>query len=57
MNHPLKRAEVEIRFATREAEKGWTDLLATTRSAVVDAWDYLTATPLLQTDHHQTKEH
>ena len=49
---PLKRVEYEIRFATREAEKGWTDLLATSRSAIVDAWDYLTATPLLQTVHH-----
>ena len=52
VNRPLKRAEYEIRFATREAEKGWTDLLATTRGAVVDAWDYLTATPLLQTERH-----
>lgn len=42
---PLKRAEYEVRFATREAEKGWTDLLATSRNAAVDAWDFLTKTP------------
>lgn len=42
---PLKRVEYELRFATREAEKGWTDLLATARNAVVDAWDFLTRTP------------
>lgn len=39
---PLKRAEYPIEFAGRQAEKGWQDLLATTRSAVVNAWDFLT---------------
>lgn len=43
---PLKRVEYSIEFASRQAEKGWQDLLATTRSAVVDAWDFLTRTPL-----------
>ena len=27
---PRKKAEYEIRFATRQAEKGWKDLLPTT---------------------------
>lgn len=45
VSRPRKRAEYEIRFATRQAEKGWHDLLATTRNAVVDAWDFLTRTP------------
>ncbi len=42
---PLKKAEYEIRYATREAQKGWRDVLATQRNAVVDAWDFLTRTP------------
>ena len=43
---PLKKIEFEIRFATREADKGWTDAKATARNALVDAWDFLTHTPL-----------
>jgi hypothetical protein len=43
---PRKKAEYRIEFASRLAEKGWQDLLATTRSGVVDAWDFLTRTPL-----------
>ena len=45
VQRPTKRAEYRIEFASRQAEKGWQDLLATTRSAVVDAWDFLTRTP------------
>lgn len=52
VHRPLKRAEFEIRFATREAQKGWTDLLATMRHSVVAAWEYLTATPLAQTERN-----
>ena len=50
---PLKKAEYQIQFATRQAEKGWADLLATTRNAVVDAWDFLTRTPMApsETNH------
>ncbi len=40
-----KKNEFEIRFSTRNAEKGWTNLLVTTRNAIVDAWDFLTKTP------------
>lgn len=46
------RSECTIRFATRNAEKGWTDLLATTRNAVVDVWDFLTRTPLQQSERN-----
>jgi hypothetical protein len=42
---PLKKAEFRIEFATSQAERGWSALLATTRNAVVDAWDFLTRTP------------
>ncbi|MDR1118723.1 MAG: hypothetical protein LBL01_05450 [Bifidobacteriaceae bacterium] len=45
---PGKAAEYAIEFATREAEKGWRDLVATARNAAADAWDFLTKTPLLQ---------
>lgn len=43
---PLKRTEYVIVLRTAGAEKGWQDLLATQRSAVVDAWDRLTKSPL-----------
>ena len=43
---PIKKAEYTIVFATRDAERGWRDVLATQRSSVVDAWDFLTRHPL-----------
>jgi hypothetical protein len=53
---PRKKSEYEIRFGTRQAEKGWQDLLATHRNAVVDAWDFFTRTPLaLSPTNHQLK--
>jgi hypothetical protein len=42
---PLRRTEYVLRFATREAEKGWTDLVATALNAAVVAWEFLTQTP------------
>ena len=45
VGRPLKRTEYQVVFATREAEKGWRDLCATTVNAMADAWDYLTKTP------------
>ncbi|MGN6612500.1 MAG: hypothetical protein ACTHLJ_12070 [Angustibacter sp.] len=42
---PLKKAEFTILFGTRQAEAGWTDLKATQRNALVDAWDFLTKQP------------
>ena len=46
---PTKRTEWQLVFATRDAEKGWTDLLATARNATVDAWDTLTRRPTVPT--------
>ncbi|MGL4176278.1 MAG: hypothetical protein ACRCSN_09385 [Dermatophilaceae bacterium] len=42
---PTKKAEFTIVFATREAQVGWRDVLATQRNAVADAWDFLTRHP------------
>ena len=42
---PRKRAEHQIVFASRGAERGWRDLCATQRNARADAWDFLTRTP------------
>lgn len=42
---PLKRAEFRLVFGTRDAHKSWTDLMATQRNALVDAWDFLTRNP------------
>jgi len=53
---PRKKAEYEISFATRQASKGWQDLLATTHNALVDAWDFLTKTPDLDSSqNHRLK--
>lgn len=53
---PRKKAEYQIAFGTRQAEKGWRDLLGTTRNAVVDAWDLLTRTPREESDrNHRLK--
>jgi hypothetical protein len=49
VERPLRKTEFELRFATKRAEQGWTDLLATQRNAIVGAWDFLTATPLAET--------
>ncbi|WP_026818212.1 hypothetical protein [Arthrobacter castelli] len=42
---PLKKAEFDIRFGTNQAKRGWQDLLATKRNAIVDAWDFLARNP------------
>ncbi len=42
---PPRKVEYEIRFGTASAQKGWQDLLATTRNQMVDVWDFLTRTP------------
>ena len=41
-----ERAEFELKFISSQAEKGWIDALATSRNAIVDAWDRLTTDPL-----------
>ena len=45
VGRPTKRAEFQIIFISRQAEKGWNDALATSRNAIVDAWDRLTTEP------------
>ena len=53
---PRKKTEYKIRFATRQAEKSWQDLLATQRNAIVDAWDFLTRTPTAESPtNHRMK--
>ena len=46
VERPTKKSEYEIRFASVQAQKGWLDLRATNRNALVDLWDFLTRTPL-----------
>lgn len=43
---PTKKSEYTLRFASVGAQKGWRDLVATTRNSMVDAWDFLTRTPM-----------
>jgi hypothetical protein len=45
VSRPIKKSEHEILFASRQAEKGWRDLVATQRNAMADVWDFLTRTP------------
>ena len=46
---PLRKDEYQIRFINKSAEKGWNDLLATSRNSMVEAWEFLTHTPLTRT--------
>ncbi|MCS5732899.1 hypothetical protein N1032_03970 [Herbiconiux sp. CPCC 203386] len=46
VHRPTKKSEYEIRFASVQAQKGWTDLRATSRNALTDSWDFLTRSPL-----------
>jgi hypothetical protein len=46
VERPTKKSEYEIRFASVQAQRGWSDLRATSRNVLVDAWDFLTRTPL-----------
>lgn len=49
VDRPTKKTEYELRFASTSAEKGWRDLRATIPGPLVDAWDFLTRTPLTST--------
>lgn len=49
VTRPTKKSEFELRFASRQAEKGWRDLCATIRGPLTDTWDFLTRTPLENT--------
>lgn len=52
VNRPLKKGEFTIEHATRSAADGWNAMLSTRRNAVVDAWEWLTSTPLEETLHN-----
>lgn len=45
VERPTKKSEYELRFASVQAKRGWTDLKATARNSLTDAWDFLTRTP------------
>ena len=45
VERPTKKSEFELRFASVQAKRGWTDLKATTKNSLADAWDFLTRTP------------
>src|SRR4029453_17432525 len=45
VERPSKKSEYELRFASVQARRGWTDLKATIRNPLVDAWDFLTRPP------------
>lgn len=42
---PTKKSEYTLKFATRSAQKGWVDLVATQRNVMVETWGFLTKTP------------
>lgn len=42
---PTRKDEYEIYFASRDAERGWQGLTATTLNSLAAAWDHLTRTP------------
>lgn len=46
---PAKKSEFVLKFATKQAEKGWRDLVATIKNPMSDSWDFLTRTPLAKT--------
>ena len=52
VERPTKKSEYELRFASVQAKHGWTDLQATTKNSLADAWDFLTRTPLSATPNN-----
>lgn len=46
---PAKKSEYELKFATRQAQKGWRDLVAQVRNPMSTTWDFLTRTPQTET--------
>lgn len=49
VERPLRKSEYKIVFVTNSAAKGWRDLVATSRNAMVDSWEFLTQTPTERT--------
>ena len=47
VERPTKKSEYTLQFASNQARKGWTDLVATHRNAMTETWDYLTRNPML----------
>lgn len=43
---PAKKSEYVLKFATKQSQKGWRDLVATIRNPMSETWDFLTRTPL-----------
>lgn len=43
---PLRKSEFRILFASKQAERGWRDLVATQRNAAVNSWETLAQRPL-----------
>jgi len=54
VERPQRKAEYEIRYGSRDAQKGWLDLVATQRGPMVDTWEFLTATPTAVTPTNYT---
>ena len=46
---PTKKSEFLLKFATKQSEKGWRDLVPTMRNPMSDTWDFLTHSPLAMT--------
>jgi hypothetical protein len=49
VERPIKKSEYELRFASVQANRGWTDLKATIRNPLVDTWEFLTRIPQAET--------
>lgn len=45
VHRPTKKDHFKIKFASTQAKKGWTDLNATIRNPLIEAWDILTVSP------------
>lgn len=45
VERPLRRSDYEIILLTTQARSGWQDLRASIPGPLVDAWEFLTATP------------
>lgn len=43
---PTKKSEYDLEYASKDAIKGWRDLVATYRNAMAETWDRLTKNPL-----------
>ncbi len=44
VERPTKKNEYELRFASVQAKRGWTDLKATAKNSLTDSLDFLTMT-------------